>query len=139
MIFALILYGISMDYEVFIITRIRESYRRDARDQSGRISLGLARTGKLVNQRRAVLMFAFFALSTWTGLDIKQFGIGLCGGGHHRCHANPAPTRAVEHAAPRPLELVASSLVRARTSHPAEPVGAIARASGAAQRVFVIA
>ncbi len=78
MIFAF-LYGISMDYEVFMITRIRESY-----DETGNtteaVSLGLARTGKLVTSGAGVLMFAFFALSTGPGIDIKLFGIGLAAG-----------------------------------------------------------
>jgi putative drug exporter of the RND superfamily len=78
MIFAF-LFGISMDYEVFMITRIRESYD-ETRDTKQAISLGLARTGKLVTSAALVLMFAFFALSTGPGLDIKQFGIGLAAG-----------------------------------------------------------
>ena len=78
MIFAF-LYGISMDYEVFMITRIRESYD-ETHDTSEAISLGLARTGKLVTSGAGVLMFAFFALSTGPGLDIKLFGIGLAAG-----------------------------------------------------------
>jgi len=78
MIFAF-LYGISMDYEVFMITRIREAY--DETHDTGRaISLGLARTGKLITSGAGVLMFAFFALSTGPGLDIKLFGIGLAAG-----------------------------------------------------------
>ena len=78
MIFAF-LYGISMDYEVFMITRIRESYD-ETHDTDQAISLGLARTGKLITSGAGVLMFAFFALSTGPGLDIKQFGIGLAAG-----------------------------------------------------------
>ena len=78
MIFAF-LYGISMDYEVFMITRIREAYDETG-DTKSAISLGLARTGKLVTSAALVLMFAFFALSTGPGLDIKQFGIGLAAG-----------------------------------------------------------
>ncbi len=78
MIFAF-LYGISMDYEVFMITRIRESYDETG-DTTEAISLGLARTGKLVTSGAGVLMFAFFALSTGPGLDIKLFGIGLAAG-----------------------------------------------------------
>jgi RND superfamily putative drug exporter len=78
MIFAF-LYGISMDYEVFMITRIREAYDETG-DGTRAISLGLARTGKLISSGAGVLMFAFFALSTGPGLDIKQFGIGLAAG-----------------------------------------------------------
>ena len=78
MIFAF-LYGISMDYEVFMITRIREAYDETG-DTNRSISLGLARTGKLITSGAGVLMFAFFALSTGPGLDIKLFGIGLAAG-----------------------------------------------------------
>ncbi|MDX6637973.1 MAG: putative drug exporter of the superfamily [Solirubrobacterales bacterium] len=78
MIFAF-LFGLSMDYEVFMLTRMREAY-----DQTGStpqaIQLGLMRTGKLVTSAALVLMFAFFSMSTGPGVDIKQFGIGLAAG-----------------------------------------------------------
>ena len=78
MIFAF-LYGLSMDYEVFIVSRIRETYD-EGHDTAQAISLGLARTGKLVTSAALVLVFAFFSLSTGPGPDIKQFGIGLAAG-----------------------------------------------------------
>jgi len=78
MIFAF-LYGLSMDYEVFMLTRMREAYDETG-DTNRAISLGLARTGKLVTSAALVLMFAFFVLSTSPGTDIKQFGIGLAAG-----------------------------------------------------------
>ena len=78
MIFAF-LFGLSMDYEVFIVTRIREAYD-ETRDTAKAIELGLARTGKLVTSAALVLVFAFFSLSTGPGPDIKQFGIGLAAG-----------------------------------------------------------
>ena len=78
MIFAF-LYGLSMDYEVFMVTRIREAYD-ETRDTGKAVSLGLARTGKLVTSAALVLVFAFFSLSTGPGPDIKQFGIGLAAG-----------------------------------------------------------
>ena len=53
--------------------------RRDGRHNTA-ISLGLARTGKLVTSAALVLMFAFFVLSSSPGADIKQFGIGLAAG-----------------------------------------------------------
>ena len=78
MIFAF-LYGLSMDYEVFMLTRMREAYDETG-DTKKAIELGLARTGKLVTSAALVLMFAFFALSTSPGPDIKQFAIGLSAG-----------------------------------------------------------
>jgi RND superfamily putative drug exporter len=78
MIFAF-LFGLSMDYEVFMITRMREAYDETG-DTPHAIALGLARTGKLVTSAALVLMFAFFVLSSSPGVDIKQFGIGLAAG-----------------------------------------------------------
>ncbi|MDQ3066428.1 MAG: MMPL family transporter [Actinomycetota bacterium] len=78
MIFAF-LYGLSMDYEVFMVSRIREAYDETGNTEQA-VALGLARTGKLVTSAAAVLMFAFFVLSTGPGPDIKQFGIGLAAG-----------------------------------------------------------
>ena len=78
MIFAF-LFGLSMDYEVFMLTRMREAYDETGETRHA-VSLGLARTGKLVTSAALVLMFAFFVLSSSPGVDIKQFGIGLAAG-----------------------------------------------------------
>jgi RND superfamily putative drug exporter len=78
MIFAF-LFGLSMDYEVFMISRMREAYDETG-DTRHAIALGLARTGKLVTSAALVLMFAFFVLSSSPGVDVKQFGIGLAAG-----------------------------------------------------------
>jgi len=78
MIFAF-LFGLSMDYEVFMLTRMREAYDETG-DTVQAVSLGLARTAKLVTSAALVLMFAFFVLSSSPGTDVKQFGIGLAAG-----------------------------------------------------------
>ena len=78
MIFAF-LFGLSMDYEVFMLTRIREAYDETGSTEKA-IELGLARTGKLVTSAALVLMFAFFALSLSPGFEVKQFAIGLAAG-----------------------------------------------------------
>jgi putative drug exporter of the RND superfamily len=78
MIFAF-LYGLSMDYEVFMLTRMREAY--DETGSTNRaIELGLARTGKLVTSAALILMFAFLVLSSSPGFEIKEFAIGLAAG-----------------------------------------------------------
>jgi RND superfamily putative drug exporter len=78
MIFAF-LFGLSMDYEVFMLSRIREAY-----DETGStvkaIELGLARTGKLVTSAALVLMFAFLVLSSSPGFEVKSLAIGLAAG-----------------------------------------------------------
>jgi RND superfamily putative drug exporter len=78
MIFAF-LYGLSMDYEVFMLSRMREAY-----DETGStdraIELGLARTGKLVTSGALILMFAFLVLSTTPGFEIKSLAVGVAAG-----------------------------------------------------------
>jgi putative drug exporter of the RND superfamily len=78
MIFAF-LFGLSMDYEVFMLTRMREAYD-ETRSTDGAIELGLARTGKLVTSAALILMFAFLVLSSSPGFEIKEFAIGLAAG-----------------------------------------------------------
>jgi RND superfamily putative drug exporter len=78
MIFAF-LFGLSMDYEVFMLSRMREAY-----DETGStdraIELGLARTGKLVTSGALILMFAFLVLSTTPGFEVKSLAVGIAAG-----------------------------------------------------------
>ena len=78
MIFAF-LFGLSMDYEVFMLTRMREAYDETGSTEKA-IELGIARTGKLVTSGALILMFAFLVLSTSPGYEIKPLAIGLAGG-----------------------------------------------------------
>jgi putative drug exporter of the RND superfamily len=73
------LYGLSMDYEVFMLSRIREAYDETGSTNKA-IELGLARTGKLVTSAALILMFAFLVLSSSPGYEVKLFGIGLAAG-----------------------------------------------------------
>jgi len=78
MIFAF-LYGLSMDYEVFMLSRIREAYDETGSTNKA-IELGLARTGKLVTSGALILMFAFLVLSTSPGYEIKPLAVGVGAG-----------------------------------------------------------
>lgn len=78
MIFAF-LFGLSMDYEVFMLTRMREAYDETGSTERA-IELGLARTGKLVTSAALVLMFAFLVLSSSPGYEVKSLAIGLAAG-----------------------------------------------------------
>jgi len=78
MIFAF-LYGLSMDYEVFMLSRIREAYDETGSTDKA-IELGLARTGKLVTSGALILMFAFLVLSTSPGYEVKPLAIGVGAG-----------------------------------------------------------
>ncbi len=78
MIFAF-LYGLSMDYEVFMLSRMREAYDETGSTDEA-IELGLARTGKLVTSGALILMCAFLVLSTSPGYEIKPLAIGVAAG-----------------------------------------------------------
>jgi RND superfamily putative drug exporter len=70
------LFGLSMDYEVFILARMREEY--DATGQTAAaVVTGLGRTGRLVTSAALILFFAFAALASAPGTDIKLLGTAL--------------------------------------------------------------
>jgi RND superfamily putative drug exporter len=78
MIFAF-LFGLSMDYEVFMLSRMREAYDETGSTDKA-IELGLARTGKLVTSGALILMFAFLVLSSSPGFEIKSLAVGIAAG-----------------------------------------------------------
>ena len=74
------LFGLSMDYEVFILARMREEYDAPAIDRRRRSSTGLGRTGRLVTSAALILFLAFAALASAPGTDIKVLGHRARGG-----------------------------------------------------------
>jgi putative drug exporter of the RND superfamily len=78
MVFAF-LFGLSMDYEVFILTRIRETYDATG-DARQAVTVGLGRTGRLVTSAAAILMLSFLSMSTGPQTDLKILATGLGAG-----------------------------------------------------------
>ncbi len=70
------LFGLSMDYEVFILARMREEYDRTG-DTDMAVMTGIGRTGRLVTSAALILFFAFSALATSPGTDVKVLGTAL--------------------------------------------------------------
>jgi putative drug exporter of the RND superfamily len=70
------LFGLSMDYEVFILARMREEYDKSG-DTNTAVTTGLARTGRLVTGAAMILFLAFLALASSPGTDIKVFATAL--------------------------------------------------------------
>ncbi|MFL6098833.1 MAG: MMPL family transporter [Actinomycetales bacterium] len=70
------LFGLSMDYEVFILARMREEYDATG-DTQAAVVTGLGRTGRLVTSAALILFFAFSALASSPGTDIKVMGTAL--------------------------------------------------------------
>ncbi|MCX6522119.1 MAG: MMPL family transporter [Actinobacteria bacterium] len=71
-----IAFGLSMDYEVFLLARIKEEHDRTG-DNEASVALGLERTGSIVTAAAALLAITFFAFGTSGVSFIKMFGIGL--------------------------------------------------------------
>jgi RND superfamily putative drug exporter len=71
-----IAFGLSMDYEVFLLSRIKEEYDRTG-DNTRSVALGLERTGRIVTAAAALLSVVFIAFATSGVTFIKLMGIGL--------------------------------------------------------------
>jgi putative drug exporter of the RND superfamily len=75
MMFA-ILFGLSMDYEVFLISRIREEYLKDG-DTRRAVADGLAKTARVITAAAAIMVVVFLAFLAAPDTFLKLFGIGL--------------------------------------------------------------
>ena len=75
MMFA-ILFGLSMDYEVFLISRIREEYLRHG-DTRRAVADGLAKTARVITAAAAIMVVVFLAFLAAPDVFLKLFGIGL--------------------------------------------------------------
>jgi putative drug exporter of the RND superfamily len=75
MMFA-ILFGLSMDYEVFLISRIREEYLVDG-DTRRAVADGLAKTARVITAAAAIMVVVFLAFVASPEVFLKLFGIGL--------------------------------------------------------------
>jgi len=78
MVFAF-LFGLSMDYEVFILSRMREAYDATGSTRDAVVE-GIGRTGRLVTSAALILVLSFLAMSTGPETDIKILATGLGAG-----------------------------------------------------------
>jgi putative drug exporter of the RND superfamily len=70
------LFGLSMDYEVFILSRMREEYDRTGSTETAVIR-GIGRTGRLVTSAALILFLAFTAMASGPGAELKMFATAL--------------------------------------------------------------
>src|SRR6185369_32858 len=70
-----IAFGLSMDYEVFVLSRIKEMHDRGVAPAEA-VSQGLARSGRIVSTAAVLLAVSFFAFGTSTVSFLQMFGIG---------------------------------------------------------------
>jgi putative drug exporter of the RND superfamily len=75
MMFA-ILFGLSMDYEVFLMTHIREAWKRTGDNRQAVIE-GVATTGRVITSAALIMVSVFFAFIINGDPTVKQFGVGM--------------------------------------------------------------
>jgi putative drug exporter of the RND superfamily len=69
-------FGVSMDYEVFLLSRIKEEYAR-TRDNTSAVAYGIEKTGGIVTAAALITAIVFIAMVTARVSNIKMFGMGL--------------------------------------------------------------
>ncbi|GAA3539306.1 membrane protein [Aeromicrobium flavum] len=75
LIFA-ILFGLSMDYEVFLLSRIREKWL-DTGDPTGSVVHGLSASGKVITAAAAIMVVVFLGFASEGDLVVKMLGVGM--------------------------------------------------------------
>src|SRR5262245_18953632 len=70
------LFGLSMDYEVFLLSRMREEWDR-VHDNEEAIVLGLEHTGRIITAAAVIMIAAFSGFTTGTFVGLQMFGLGL--------------------------------------------------------------
>ena len=78
MLFAF-LFGLSMDYEVFILARMREEYDATGSTEAA-VVRGIGRTGRLVTSAALILFLAFISLASGPETEVKVLATGLAAG-----------------------------------------------------------
>ncbi|POM24325.1 Membrane protein YdfJ [Actinomadura rubteroloni] len=71
-----VLFGVSMDYEVFLLSRVREEWKRTG-DARGAVRTGLASTGRVITSAALIMVAVFLGFAADPSLVIKQMGLGL--------------------------------------------------------------
>jgi RND superfamily putative drug exporter len=75
MMFA-VLFGLSMDYQVFLLTRVREEYEKSGDTRQGVVQ-GLSRTARVITSAALIMIFVFGAFVLNYSPEVKMFGLGL--------------------------------------------------------------
>ena len=71
-----VVFGLSMDYEVFLISRVREEWVRH-RDASTAVADGIAFTGRVISAAAAIMICVFLSFMLGNERSVKEFGFGL--------------------------------------------------------------
>jgi RND superfamily putative drug exporter len=69
-------FGLSMDYEVFLLSRIKEAYDKTG-DSDSAVAVGLQRSGRIITSAAGLVMIVFLGFALGQNLGIKQMGLAL--------------------------------------------------------------
>ena len=73
------LFGLSMDYEVFLLSRVREAYDTDGSTEGGVVT-GIGRIGRLITGAALILFLSFVSMTGTPQVEVKMMGTGLAAG-----------------------------------------------------------
>ena len=104
-----ILFGLSMDYHVLILSRVRESYESGMSTDDA-VAHGIRATASVVTSAAVVMVAVFAIFATLGMLDFKMMGVGLAVAVLDRRDRRPRGAAAGDHEAARRLELVPAAL-----------------------------
>jgi putative drug exporter of the RND superfamily len=71
-----VLFGLSMDYEVFLLSAIRDDWL-DTGDARGSVVRGMASTGRVISMAAAIMVAVFLGFATESAVVVKMLGVGL--------------------------------------------------------------
>ena len=109
-----VLFGLSMDYEVLMLSRIKESYER-THDNTLAVAEGLEKTAGLITSAAAIMVVVFAAFALANVVLIRAVGFGMALAVADRRDARPAPAGARDDAPLREVELVGAGAAHETT------------------------
>ena len=115
MLFAIV-FGLSMDYEVFLLSRMKEEYDRTG-DNATAVADGLAVTARVITAAALIMVCVFSAFVLGDDRSLKLFGLGLAVGGARRRHDRAHGAGAGDDGAARRPQLVAAEVARPGPAH----------------------
>ncbi len=98
-------FGLSMDYEVFLLSRIKEVHDQTG-DNDLAVAVGLQRSGRIITSAAALIVVVFAGFATGEVLAVKQLGVGLAIAVDRRRHPRAHAARAGHDEAARRAQLV---------------------------------
>ena len=107
-----VIFGLSMDYEVLLLSRIQEAYRRTG-DNTASVAEGLAKTAGVITGAALIMVSVFAAFALADVITIKSIGVGHGDRRPARRDDHPGPAGAGDDAPARRLELVGAGSAQA--------------------------